>query len=100
MTSEWDAEQYHDTHRKRVEELVTSKYEGKEIVIEAAAPAPKVVDLMAALEASVKAASSTSKSSATKTAKKPTTAAETKAAAKAGSKDAEPQRRSARKKAS
>jgi DNA end-binding protein Ku len=100
MTSEWDAEQYHDTHRKRVEELVTSKYEGKEIVIEAAAPAPKVVDLMAALEASVKAASGTSKSSATKTAKKPTTAAETKAAAKAGSKDAEPQRRSARKKAS
>ena len=100
MTSAWDAEQYHDTHRKRVEELVQSKYEGKEIVREAPAPAPKVVDLMAALEASVKAASGTSRSSTTKTSKKPTTAAETKAAAKAGSKDAEPQRRSARKKAS
>jgi DNA end-binding protein Ku len=62
MTSQWDPEQYHDTHRQRVEELVASKHEGKEIVLEAPAPALKVVDLMAALEASVKAASgSTSK---------------------------------------
>ena len=36
---------------------MASKHEGREIVLEAPAPAPKVVDLMAALEASVKAAS-------------------------------------------
>ncbi len=56
MSSDWDAEQYRDTHRERVQELVASKHEGREIVLEAPAPVPKVVDLMAALEASVKAA--------------------------------------------
>jgi DNA end-binding protein Ku len=57
MTSPWDAERYHDSHRQRVEEIVASKHEGHEIVLEAPAAAPKVIDLMAALEASVKAAS-------------------------------------------
>jgi len=104
MTSQWDPEQYHDTHRQRVEELVASKHEGKEIVLEAPAPALKVVDLMAALEASVKAASgSTSKAAArtSKTAGKPTATRRTKApTAKSTSKSTETPRRSARKKAS
>jgi DNA end-binding protein Ku len=99
MTSPWDAEQYHDTHRQRVEELVASKHEGREIVLEAPAPAPKVVDLMAALEASVKAASGSSKGSA-KGSKKAGTRRTKPAAAKAVSKSAEAQRRPARKKAS
>jgi DNA end-binding protein Ku len=104
MTSQWDPEQYHDTHRQRVEELVASKHEGKEIVLEAPAPALKVVDLMAALEASVKAASgSTSKAAArtSKTAGKPTATRRTKApTAKSTSKSTETPRRSARKQAS
>jgi len=99
MTSPWDPEQYHDTHRQRVEELVASKHEGREIVLEAPAPAPKVVDLMAALEASVKAASgATAPKAPAKAAKK---AAPAKAAKKAApAKPAEAPRRAARRKAS
>jgi len=99
MTSPWDPEQYHDTHRQRVEELVASKHEGREIVLEAPAPAPKVVDLMAALEASVKAASgATAPKAPAKAAKK---AAPAKAAKKAApAKTAEAPRRAARRKAS
>ena len=41
MTSPWDAEQYHDTHRQRVEELVASKHEGREIVLEAPPRPPR-----------------------------------------------------------
>ena len=105
MTSPWDAEQYRDTHRQRVQELVASKHEGHEIVFEAPAPAPKVVDLMAALEASVKAAGggSASKTAArtSKTAKKATATRRAKPpAAKSASKPSEAQRRTARKKAS
>ena len=96
MASPWDADQYHDTHRQRVEELVASKHDGKEIVLEAPTPAPRVVDLMAALEASVKAASAGS----TKAAKKaPATPATGPATKKAERKPAEPPRRAARKRA-
>ena len=53
----FEPEKFHDTYRERVLELIEAKAEGKTIV---AAPAPdttaRVVDLMAALEASVKAA--------------------------------------------
>jgi len=103
MSSSFEAEQYHDTHRERVEELIASKHEGHEIVLEAPPPAPKVVDLMAALEASVKAAS---KGSGPKADEKPTkkgAAAQTRGkqtATKAATKPAEAQRRTARKKAS
>jgi DNA end-binding protein Ku len=56
MASEWKPEQYADTYRQRVLELVEAKARGEDIVVEPqAAPAP-VSDLMAALEASVKAA--------------------------------------------
>jgi DNA end-binding protein Ku len=105
MTAQWDAEQYQDTHRQRVQELVASKHEGHEIVLEAPAPAPKVVDLMAALEASVKAAgvSSTSKAAA-RTGKKTNEATATRRTKpppeEAAQKPAEAQRRSSRKKAS
>jgi DNA end-binding protein Ku len=57
MTTDWDPEQYHDTYRERVEELIESKRNGEEI--EAAAPAPrasKVVDLTEMLRQSVEQA--------------------------------------------
>ncbi|MDQ1445317.1 MAG: end-binding protein Ku, partial [Acidimicrobiaceae bacterium] len=57
LATEWDPTQYKDTYRERVLDLIEQKAQGKEIVAqpEAAKPAP-VVDLMAALEASLKAA--------------------------------------------
>jgi DNA end-binding protein Ku len=57
LATEWDPTQYQDTYREKVLELIERKAEGKEIVTEpdVAQPAP-VVDLMAALEASLAAA--------------------------------------------
>jgi DNA end-binding protein Ku len=53
----FEPDKFHDTYRERVLELIDAKAQGQTIV---AAPAPetgaRVVDLMAALEASVKAA--------------------------------------------
>jgi DNA end-binding protein Ku len=57
MATDWDPELYQDTYRERVEELIEQKRQGEVIVTEVAheAPAP-VVDLLAALQASVDAA--------------------------------------------
>ena len=57
MTGEFDASQYRDEYREAVEQIIQAKVEGKETV-EVAEPEPtgKLVDLMAALEASVSAA--------------------------------------------
>lgn len=57
LATEWDPTQYKDTYRERVLELIEQKAQGKEIVTpeEPSRPAP-VVDLMAALEASLAAA--------------------------------------------
>jgi DNA end-binding protein Ku len=100
MASPWEADRYRDTHRERVEELVASKHEGREIVLEAPPPAPKVVDLMAALEASVKAAGGGKEASPAKAAKSAKKAAPARAAKQATpDKPAEP-KRAARRKAS
>jgi DNA end-binding protein Ku len=59
LTGSFEPERYHDTYREQVVDLIERKAAGE--VIEAAAPvptAPAVVDLMAALEASVQAAKS------------------------------------------
>jgi DNA end-binding protein Ku len=58
MTSEWDPKRYEDTFTEELRQRIKAKDEGKEIVEEAERPEPtgKVVDLMAALEASVEAA--------------------------------------------
>ncbi len=56
MTTVWDPEQYHDTHRQQVEAVIDQKRQGKEIVTETPTPrSAKVVDLMEALQASVQA---------------------------------------------
>ncbi|HUY23110.1 MAG TPA: Ku protein [Acidimicrobiales bacterium] len=59
MGSAWDPAVYEDEYRKRVEQLIDDKRQGTVVVTErpAAAPTP-VVDLMAALQASVEAARS------------------------------------------
>jgi DNA end-binding protein Ku len=64
LSADFDAAKYHDTYRERVLDLVERKAEGQEIVAQPAAerPAP-VVDLMAALEASLAAAKGKQKAS-------------------------------------
>jgi DNA end-binding protein Ku len=79
LTSEWDPAKYHDTYREQVLELLKKKAKGEEIVVDEEAPEEdgQVLDLMAALEASLadakkggsKRGGSRSRSS---TAKKPT----------------------------
>jgi DNA end-binding protein Ku len=57
LTAVWDPKRYKDTYREQVLELIQQKAKGKEIVVqEEEAETGEVVDLMAALEASLKAA--------------------------------------------
>ena len=55
MTAEWDPSRYHDTYRHEVEQLIDAKRHGEAVVVspsgESAAP---VVDLLSALEESVR----------------------------------------------
>jgi DNA end-binding protein Ku len=53
LTTEWDPVRYKNTYRDRIEDLIERKREGKAIVFESETPKSNVVDLMAALEASV-----------------------------------------------
>src|SRR6202044_4238946 len=53
LTVEWAPEEYHNTYRARVEELIERKREGNSVVFEPERPKSNVIDLMAALEASV-----------------------------------------------
>jgi DNA end-binding protein Ku len=53
LTAEWDPTRYRNTYRERIEELIERKREGKAIVFESETPKANVVDLMAALEASI-----------------------------------------------
>lgn len=57
LSTVFDPERYHDDYRKALEELIEAKTEGREVTpVEEVAPAGEVVDLMAALQASVDAA--------------------------------------------
>jgi DNA end-binding protein Ku len=57
LSAEFEPERFHDTYREQVLDLIERKAGGEELEVpEPAAEAPKVLDLMAALEASVKAA--------------------------------------------
>jgi DNA end-binding protein Ku len=66
MESEWDPERFHDTHRQKVEALIEEKSQGKTIAKPKLAPLPKVVDLMEALQASIRATESGEKKPAAK----------------------------------
>ena len=56
LSSDWDPKQYHDTYTETLRKRIAAKNSGKEVVEEAEAPKARVLDLMAALEASVDAA--------------------------------------------
>jgi len=54
LSVEWEPDRYHNTYRARIEELIERKREGNAVVPKAVTkPKTNVVDLMAALEASV-----------------------------------------------
>src|SRR5882757_1127556 len=53
LTVPWEPDDYQNTYRARVEELIDRKREGESVVFEEARPKSNVIDLMAALEASV-----------------------------------------------
>jgi DNA end-binding protein Ku len=57
LTDTFAPEKYHDDYREQVLDLIAKKAAGEEFEVpEVAAEKPKIVDLMAALEASVEAA--------------------------------------------
>jgi DNA end-binding protein Ku len=59
LAADFEPEKYHDEYREEVMALIQMKADGEEFEVpEAAAEKPKVVDIMAALEASVAAAKS------------------------------------------
>lgn len=77
LTASFKPDQYHDTHREQVLDLIERKAAGEEVVAAPAAPAAeKVVDLMAALEASVAAAKEARKRHPTNRPVEPAAAAE------------------------
>lgn len=53
LTTVFDPARYHDSHRERVLELIEAKVGGEQLTPEPAGPSAPVVDLMAALEASL-----------------------------------------------
>ena len=61
LASEWKPEKYHDTYTEELKSMIEKKRKGKEIVVDEAEPEEKaeVVDLLAALEESVKKARGT-----------------------------------------
>jgi DNA end-binding protein Ku len=81
MESEWDPQQFHDTHRQKVETLIEEKSQGKIIATAKTAPVPKIVDLMEALQASI-SASQSHRTTPAKRATRPKIAAAKKAPAK------------------
>ncbi len=67
MTGEFDPSQYKDEYREALEKIIEAKVEGKETVaIEEPEESGKLIDLMAALEASVNAAKSAREAGAEK----------------------------------
>ena len=56
LSTRWDPEAYKDRHRARLRRIIDRKAKGEEIAVEPAPERAEVVDLMAALEESVKAA--------------------------------------------
>jgi len=101
MTGEFDPAQYKDEYREALMQVIESKIEGRETVsIEAPEEGTKLVDLMAALQASVKAASDARAAKS----EKPVSVAEAKArrakTAGATEKAEEPAERPARKRKS
>jgi DNA end-binding protein Ku len=104
LAAEWKPEQYHDTYTEELHDLIARKAKGEDLRTEPGGPesGAKVLDLMAALQASVDAAKSGGSSSRSRKApaKKKERAAKASSAARSPAKKKAPAKRpSARKKA-
>jgi DNA end-binding protein Ku len=67
LAADWDPERYHDTYTEELKDLIERKAAGRTITVEEEPEATaEVIDLMAALEASVKAAKQARGGSGTK----------------------------------
>ncbi|HEX9713360.1 MAG TPA: Ku protein [Actinomycetota bacterium] len=55
MTGDWKPDEFHDSYREKVESLVETKVEGREITVVEEPEGGKVLDLIEALKASVEA---------------------------------------------
>ncbi len=64
LTVEWSPDAYHNSYRARVEDLIEQKREGQAVVFTEERPKSNVVDLTAALEASLAQAKDPAKQSA------------------------------------
>lgn len=53
LSTAWDPAAYHNTYRHRIEELIETKRKGNDVVFEEERPKSNVIDLVAALEASL-----------------------------------------------
>jgi DNA end-binding protein Ku len=85
----WNPAQYKDEVQERMMDLINKKIEGQEITVQPEAPAGKVIDLMAALKASLGMAADEER--------KPAIAADSKKAAEAAVEEA-PKKKAAKKK--
>src|SRR3954452_9251246 len=59
LTAPWDPEAYHDTYTEQLRKRIADKDKGKEVVAATEEKGARVIDLMAALQASVDAAKGT-----------------------------------------
>ena len=66
LTEEFDPARYHDEYREALEKVAEAKAEGHTIEVGAELPVPRVMDLMAALKASVEASKRGSRAAAEK----------------------------------
>ncbi|MEY2432691.1 MAG: end-binding protein Ku [Acidimicrobiaceae bacterium] len=66
LTVKWDPKRYRDTYREKLLDVIKRKAKGEEIVTESREERADVVDLMAALEASIEATKSRRKKSRAK----------------------------------
>jgi DNA end-binding protein Ku len=96
LSGDFEPEKYHDQYREQLLELIEKKAAGEEIVAEPLVEEPaKVVDLMAALEASLARAGKGGEQAAARPARKAATKKPTKKAAKSTKKKATRSRKSA-----
>jgi DNA end-binding protein Ku len=86
----WNPAQYKDEVQERMMDLINKKIEGQEITVQPEAPAGKVIDLMAALKASLGMAADEER--------KPAIAADSKKAAEPAAADEAPKKKAAKKK--
>ena len=93
LASDWDPKRYHDTYTESLLDMIEQKAKGKEVVVEESTAADtNVIDLMAALEASVAEAkgnrSRAKRSGAAKRSGSAKRSTRSKTGSKAGSKNA------------